>query len=160
MGIYMKIEGIPGVAEGASFKDCHAVQSLSWGLSNATEGRMTGTGGAHLKAGKISVGEIQFSKLSDKQSPLFMQNCTQGKNISKVEIVFTGGTEEKEKYGSLLLENVLITSYSLAGGGGDHPGENISLGCAKYTAKFNAINPITGKYEAGAEFSWDISALK
>jgi type VI secretion system Hcp family effector len=158
MGIYLKFDGIPGVGNPGHYKDWHAAASFSWGMSNEMKGGAHA--GTYQRMGKINVGDINWSKTTDKNSPMFVQHCTEGKNIKKVEIHFTAGTKETDKYATLTLENVLVSSYQMSGDADSHPGETMTMSFGKYNIEFSKLDAISGKIEAGAKFNYDLIAQK
>src|SRR5262245_12254890 len=158
MSIYAKFEGIPGVGNPGTYDGWHKLDTINWGMNHMQHG--SGSGAAALRVGRVQIADINFTKTSDKQSPLFIQNCTMGKHITKVEIHLTGGTQDELKYGTFLLEKVIISSYQISGHENDHPTESMAMSFGKYTVKFATVDADTGKYDAGAEFTYDVTHQK
>ena len=156
MPIYMKFEGIDGLSRPGHFAGWHEATSFNWAMNNTAGSG----GGAFQTMGKIQVGDITFTKGTDKTSALFIQNCTTGKHIAKVEINFTAGTQQSQKYAVMTLEHVLISSFSVQCDAENFPVETMALTFTKYNLEFSKLDAETGKIEAGAKFAYDIKAAK
>ena len=155
MPIYMKFDGIEGLSRPGHYAGWHEVMTWNWGMQNAIE-QHTG----QQRMGRISVSDITFSKGTDKASALFIQNCTKGDHIKKVEINFTAGTQQSQKYAVMTLENVVIASYNISCDAENFPTESMTLNFTKYNLEFSKLDPESGKIEAGAKFAYDIKAAK
>jgi type VI secretion system secreted protein Hcp len=156
MPIYMKFDGIEGLSRPGHYKGWHEATSFSWGMNNT----LADGSGSFQKMGKIHVGDISFTKGTDKTSALFIQNCTTGNHLKKVEINFTAGTQENQKYAVMTLEHVLISSFSVSCDSENFPIETMNLMFTKYNLEFSKMDPETGAIEAGAKFGYDIKAAK
>ncbi|HZN60900.1 MAG TPA: type VI secretion system tube protein Hcp [Planctomycetota bacterium] len=157
MPIYMKLEGIEGLSRPGHYAGWHEVTSLAWSMNNTAGG---GGSSGFTAMGRIQVGDINFTKGTDKSSALFIQNCTTGKHMAKVEINFTAGTQQSQKYAVMTLEHVLISSYSVSCDSENFPVEAMTLSFTKYALEFSKLDPESGKIEAGAKFAYDIKAAK
>lgn len=151
MPIYMKLDGIAGLARAGPYGEWHKIESFSWSMQNTTS-----QGSGFQSRGRINVSEIALSKISDKSSALFIQNCTLGKHIPKAEINFTAGTQQDMKYATIKLEDVLISSYQVGCSAEDFPVESFSVSFAKYDLEFSKLDVKTGKVDAGAKFAYNI----
>lgn len=158
MPIYMKFDGIEGLSRPGHYSGWHEATTFSWGMNNQAFGDNSAS--AFQKMGKIKVSDINFSKGTDKSSALFIQNCTTGAHIKKVEINFTAGTQQNQKYAVMTLEHVLISSFSVSCDSENFPIESMTLDFTKYNLEFSKLDPESGKIEAGAKFAYDIKAAK
>lgn len=91
---------------------------------------------AKRTAGTASASLFTFTKLMDKTSTSFAQCCASATDLGKVTVKLLqesgAGFLELMTYE---LENALIASYSVGGGGGI-PTENISVSFTKITANY------------------------
>jgi len=156
MPIYMKIEGIEGLARTGPFDKQHKLESFGWGLQNSSGG----VGSSFAQMGKINVGDVSISKVADKSSALWIQNCTMGKHIAKAEVTFTAGTQQDQKYATIVFHDVLISSYQIGCGPDTFPTESVSLSFAKFETEFAKLDDVGGKVAAGAKFQYDVKAAK
>ena len=158
MKIFVKVDGIDGVSLHQAWKGYHEVESLSWGASNtASAGSATFGGG-----GKANIQDLNFSKNTDNTSPQMLQKCILGEHISKVEVCFAAGAQQDQKFLTIKLTDVLISSYQLGGAGtGDSlPSDQISMGIGKFEYEVSKLDVKMGKVSAGSKFGYDMKTMK
>lgn len=151
MPIYMKYEGVNGSAKGKhngwiELESCQV--GINRHITNPS-GR-----GSSREANVPSVPEIVITKVQDNAStPLFKESLTgAGK---KVTIDFVG--KDGEVYMSIELENVLISSFSVSGSGGDaqnKPLESLSLNATKISYSTKATATMNEPKDRSA---WDLA---
>lgn len=131
------------------------ILAWSWGLSNSGTFH-TGSGGG---AGKASVQDISITKYIDAASPTLMLYCANGKHIEgPVKLVCRKAGENPLEYLVIELTNILVSSYSTGGSGGeDRLTENLSLNFQKVKATYVPQNDKGGKGDP-VVFGWDIGA--
>lgn len=155
MDIFIDIPPIKGEAQDKTHKDKIDVLAWSWGMSNSGSAQTGGGGGA----GKVNVQDLSFTKYIDKSTTDLMQSCCNGKHFDKATlIVRKAGGDAPVEYVTITMEEVLITSVSTGGSGGeDRLTENVTLNFAKVKVKYT---PQSGKGsgEGGDEKGWDIQA--
>lgn len=134
MALYMNFNDkkIKGDVTAKGFEDWIDLSSLQFGV-----GRGISMGVGTLSNREVSVpslSEITISKNLDPASALLMKEAMAGADGVKVEIVIVRtGNKEIEEVGRYVLENVLISGYSISSGG-DRPSESLSLSYGKITA--------------------------
>ncbi len=108
-------------------------------------------------SGKPMIQDFNVTKYLDKASPKLNQKCCEGAVIPKV--IVTVGRNDKGVLLELIvyeMEDVVISSISASGGGGDKPTESLTFNFAKIKWDYKAQ-----KEEGGASGSvvgtWDIS---
>jgi type VI secretion system secreted protein Hcp len=129
------------------------VLAWSWGMSQSGTTHMGGGGGA----GKASFQDISFTKYIDSASTALMFALARGTHIPKVVLLVRKAGEGQIKYLQITMEEVLVTSVSTGGSGGeDRLTENVTLNFAKVAL---AYTPQTATGTAGAEktFTWNIA---
>ena len=128
--MYIKFEG-PAIA-GTSTAEGRGseIEILSWGHG------FTHPSGS---VGQATHQSFQFTKYLDSSTDDLLKNCWAGKQFAKVTLSCyraDGATDNKPvKYLTVVMQNVVISNFSVAGGPGDVPVENVSLdyGSVTYT---------------------------
>lgn len=104
-----------------------AVLAFSWGASNVGSGQR-GAGAA----GRPSLQDLSITKYTDADSPKILDALLRATRIPSATITVTPSTPFPRS--TYALENVLVSSYSSGGSGGeDRLTENISLSFTKLT---------------------------
>ncbi len=153
--MFLELDGIKGETSDKSFKSKNAMDILawSWGMSN-TGTFHSGTGGG---AGKANFQDISVTKYIDLASPNLMLFCANGKHIAKGTITVRKAGENPLEYLKISLENILVTSYSTGGSGGEERlTENVSLNFAKVKVEY-AQQDEKGAKKGSNDFGWNIS---
>ena len=146
------LDGIEGESTSDVHTNCIDVLAWSWGMSNSGS---VDTGGG-TGSGKVNVQDLSVTKYIDKSTPDLMLRVANGKHIAKAEL-FTDrcGQDGPAEYFELVMENVLVTSVSTGGSGGeDRLTENISLNFSKVQWCYTEATDKAAKECYG----WDIAA--
>ncbi len=126
---FVEIKEIPGDCEVEGYKGQHDAEGFSWSISQAAN-MHTATGGA---ASSSMVGDFSCSVPCGKGDPNFAQYCALGKHIPtvKVHLCKSSGDTLVEWY-TYTFNTVIISSYSVSGGGGAPGYANISFNFADF----------------------------
>ena len=134
--MYLKLDKIEGecTAEGHAKE----IEILSWshGFSQPTSSVRASSGSTVEKANHS---DISITKYLDSATDDILKLCWTGKQIETGVIVCLrsdGADDNKHvEYLKIEMEDIIISNYSISGGAGDLPIENISLnyGKVKYT---------------------------
>ena len=123
---------------------------------------MSNSGTTHAGAGgagKANFQDISVTKFIDKASPDLMQHTANGKIYPKPELLAHKPCVEckaDEPYYTLRIENILVSSVSTGGSGGeDRLTENVSLNFSKVQWCYSEQNP-DGSFESPICGDWDI----
>jgi len=129
------------------------ILAWSWGMSQSGTTHTGGGGGA----GKANFQDISFTKYIDSASNGLMSALAKGTHIPKCVLLVRKAGEGQHKYISITMEEVLVTSLSTGGSGGeDRLTENVTLNFAK--VKFDyAVQDAKGGVGADKEFAWNIA---
>lgn len=153
--MFMKIEGV----EGESVDKVHGkeidVLAWSWGMSNSGTMHQGGGGGA----GKANVQDLSFTKYVDASSHALLMSCSNGHHYTKANLVVrkAGGKGAPVEYIKIQMDEVLITSVSTGGSGGeDRLTENVTLNFSKVKFEYTAQSAVGGK-DATKEMTYDIA---
>ncbi|MEX0324634.1 MAG: Hcp family type VI secretion system effector [Puniceicoccaceae bacterium] len=150
---YIKIEGVDGESKDKNHDQWIDVLAIDWGMSRPAP--VSGGGGIS----DLVFDGISATKYIDKSTPLLMQSCATANPYPAVEVHLTrraGAEPDEQVYLVIKLENVLVTSVSTGGSGGeDRLTENVTL-------NFGRINFDYQKTADGAEsgvgpFIWDVA---
>jgi type VI secretion system secreted protein Hcp len=161
VSIFLKLEGQKGPVEGESVVDGHEKQidvlGWSWGMSQSGTMHIASGGGA----GKVSVQDIHISKKVDSSSPVLMQFCCSGEHFTKGTLMVNkAGGEKPLEYLKIVMDHVIISSYSTGGSEGDDTiNESVSLNFAKYKLTYKP-QTATGIAAKDVEQAWDIAVNK
>ena len=129
------------------------VLAWSWGMSQSGTTHMGSGGGA----GKANFQDLSFTKYIDAASNALMISLAKGTHIPKVTLLARKAGEGQQKYLTIDMEQVMVTSVSTGGSGGeDRLTENITLNFGKVKFAY-APQSKTGTKGGDKEFVWDIA---
>jgi type VI secretion system secreted protein Hcp len=147
--MYIKFEG--PVLKGESADDGHKdeIEVFSWNHSfhQPTSASRVSQGGGTVE--RANHADFSFTKMTDASTDDLLKMCWTGKHIDKATFCAyrANGDNKPVRYMEVVMEQVIVSSVSLSGGGGDVPIESISLSYGKVTYKY--IPQDKGKGTAG-----------
>lgn len=151
--MFIKIGDIKGESSDDKHKEEIDVLAWSWGM-NQSGSMHSGSGGG---AGKVNVQDLNFTKYVDKASPNLMKFCCNGKHFPSATLVVRKAGEKQLEYLKVTLEDVLITSVSTGGSGGeDRLTENISLNFGKVKLSYQPQGKDGAAAGGSVDMGWDI----
>ena len=127
--MFMKIGDIVGESDDKKHPKSIDVLAWSWGMSNSGTTHQGGGGGA----GKANVQDLSFTKYTDASSHVLLLHCSNGTHVPKANLTVrkAGGKGAPIEYIKIEMTEVLITSVSCGGSGGeDRLTENVTLNFA------------------------------
>jgi type VI secretion system secreted protein Hcp len=80
--MFMQIDDIKGESTDASHKDEIEVLSFGWATKQSGSAH-SGTGAG---SGKVSVGDLSFTKYVDRSSPVLFKLCCNGKHFQAAQL--------------------------------------------------------------------------
>lgn len=154
--MFMKIGDVDG--ESVDKKHAKAIDVLawSWGLSNSGTTHQGGGGGA----GKANVQDLSFTKYVDASSHALMLATSNGHHYPKANLFVrkAAGKNAAIEYIKIEMEEVLITSVSTGGSGGeDRLTENVTLNFAKVKFEYTP-QKADGTADAVKTMTYDIAS--
>jgi type VI secretion system secreted protein Hcp len=153
MDQFIKIGTLKGESKDNKHKEEIDVLAWSWGMSNSGSAQMGGGQGA----GKCNVQDLSFTKYIDKSSPDLMLYCCNGKHVDKATLTVRKAGETPLEYLIITLEDLIITSVSTGGSGGeDRLTENVTLNFAKVAVDYKEQTE-KGAVGATPSMSWNIA---
>ena len=153
----IKIDDVEGESAKEPSEKAIDVLSYSWGISNSGNthhGMGSATGVANFQ-------DISFVKWVDLSSCALMLAAASGKHYKKATLTINkSGGEDKVPYLIYTLEDVIISSISTGGSGGeDKLTENVSLNFGNVTVEYKLQAP-DGSAKKGGRFTWKIAEGK
>ena len=129
---FMKISDLPGESTDEKHPKWIDVGSFSHSLDLETNVEQ---GGGPPTTGRCVHGEFVVEKAIDRTSPSLADYCANGESIDSVKIEMCHAVEQKQTYGEILLEDVLVSKYEISHsrGGSGKPCEVISFSYEKIT---------------------------
>jgi len=153
--MFLNLGTIKGETQDKAQKDTGDIDILawSWGMSQSGSSHVGGGSGA----GKANFQDISVTKWVDKASSALMSALAKGTHIPKAILLVRKAGEGQQKYIEITMEQVLVTSLSTGGSGGeDRLTENVTLNFSK--VKFEYMTQDTkGVTAPGGEFVWHIA---
>ena len=133
MDMFINLDGLKGESVDKTHAGEIDVLAWSWGMSNSGSAHVGGGAGA----GKVNVQDLSFTKYIDKSSPDLMLNCCNGKHIKDGLLTVRKAGEKPLEYLKITLTEVLVTSVSTGGSGGeDRLTENVTLNFASVKVEY------------------------
>lgn len=155
--MFFKIGDIKGESGDSKHKDEIDVLAWSWGVSNSGTTH-TGSGGG---AGKVNVQDLSFTKYIDASSNALLKACCEGKHYADATLTVRKAGGTPVEYVVLKIEEVLVTSVSTGGSGGeDRLTENVTLNFAKFMYKYQPQDKAGAKLGGTKDYGYDIRANK
>jgi type VI secretion system secreted protein Hcp len=150
--MFLKIGGIEGESQDSVHINEIDLLAWSWGMSQSGSTHMGGGGGS----GKVNVQDLSITKYIDSASHNLIQRSCDGRHIPEATLVVRKAGGDALEYVTILMENVIVTSVSIGGSGGeDRLTENVTLNFAKFKVTYK---PQEADGSAGADkiAGWDI----
>jgi type VI secretion system secreted protein Hcp len=138
MAIFMKYGDLKGEVTAEGYKDWIELGSFQWGVGRGISAGVGG--GSKREASAPSVSEITVTKTMDAFSPLAFKESLGGKGTQvKIDITRTDNKGNHQAFQKYVLENVLVSGYSLSTGG-DRPSESLSLNFTKVDSEYVKVD--------------------
>ena len=129
------------------------ILAWSWGMSQSGTTHTGGGGGA----GKANFQDLSFTKYVDSASNALMTTLAKGAHIPKVTLLVRKAGEGQQKYILITMEEVIVTSVSTGGSGGeDRLTENVTLNFAKVKFDYTPQDS-KGTVAGDKTFAWTIA---
>ena len=151
---FLKIDGIPGESTDEKHKNWIEVMSYSHGVSQMAGGDRS-TGGA-ASGGRCDHQDLSIVKMLDKASPTLDLFCCNGTHIKNIVVELCRATGKKEKYMEYKMEDVIISSVSIGGGGGGITTESVTFNYGKITWNYIQTDHQTGAAKGNVQKYWSV----
>ena len=152
--MFLKLDGVTGEAQDKAHEKEIDILAWSWGLSQSGTTHMGSGGGA----GKVNVQDLSVTKYVDKSSATLMGFCCTGKHVKTGTLtVRKAGGDAPLEYIKLELQEILVTSISTGGSGGeDRLTENLVLNFREFHYSYTPQKP-EGGADVVVDTKWDIA---
>ena len=129
------------------------ILAWSWGMSQSGTTHTGGGGGA----GKANFQDVSFTKYVDSATNALMTALAKGTHIPEVKLMVRKAGEGQSKYILLTMKEVIVTSLSTGGSGGeDRLTENVTLNFAEVKFDYTVQNS-QGTVAGDKTFAWNIA---
>jgi type VI secretion system secreted protein Hcp len=153
LDMFVDMGSIKGESRDKENKDKIDILAWSWGMSQSGTTHTGGGGGA----GKANFQDLSFTKYIDSSSNALMNALAQGKHLEKVVLLVRKAGEGQQKYLGITMEEVLVTSISTGGSGGeDRLTENVTLNFGKVSFAYTPQDS-KGTVSGDKTFTWNIA---
>jgi type VI secretion system secreted protein Hcp len=151
---HIKFDGVEGESTHKDHKGEVEVLSWTWGVSNTSLTSGTGSG-----KGKANAGDLHFTHLYDKASPVLAKKCAQGVHFPTVVVTSRKSGEGQKDFLKITMKEVFITSVQPSGGSGGDIMESVSM---SYQSIDFAYKPQDEKGGLGGEvkFGWNVKTTQ
>jgi type VI secretion system secreted protein Hcp len=148
--MFIKFDSVEGECTDKNHKTWIEVLSWSHGFSQPASPLRASSGSTVEKANHS---DFNFTKAMDSSSDDLIGACWKGLQYDKVnvECFKSDGDNMPIKYLEINMEDVIVSGYSISGGGGDLPMENLSLSYSKITYKYDPKDKDKGAAGAGVQ---------
>lgn len=132
---FLEITDIKGESTDKDHKEWIEVLSFNWGVSQMASGVASSSGGGSSQRADFQ--DLSVVKELDSASPLLNKACWGGQHIAKVTLQLNRAAGDKrQKYMEYVMENVIISSVSIGGGGGGVPTESVTFNYGSITTTY------------------------
>jgi len=148
--MFIKLDEVTGESTDTNHTDWIEILSWSHGFSQPTT-PVRASQGSTIEQANHS--DFTFTKYLDSATDDLLGACWRGKQYEKVnvECFKADGENEPIKYLEINMEDVIVSNFSISGGGGDLPVENVSLAYGKITYKYDPKNKEDGAKSDGVQ---------
>jgi len=160
--MYLKLDGIKGGSSAEGHKE--EIEVLSWnhGFSQPTSATRSTAGAGTVEQANHQ--NFSFSKYFDESTDDLVKTCWNGKQIKNgiLTCYRSDGNDENKpvEYLRIELQHIIVSNFSVSGGPGDIPVENVSFdyGIVKYV--MIGQKEADGTADAKVEIQHDLETRK
>ena len=134
MAIYMKVPGADGSVTASGYEKWIELDSVQFGVGRPVD--MTTGNMANRASGLPSFSEITVSKETEDSTYGLLNEAVLGTEGKKVELAVVEPGDTPTEFVKYVMEDVIISSYSMSASGGGKPHESISLSYSKIEIAF------------------------
>lgn len=152
---HFKFDGVDGESTHKDHKGEIEVLSWSWGVQQQSGAQAGGGSGK----GKAQPGEMHFTHLYDKASPVLAKHCAAGKHFKDAVLTARKAGEGQKDFLKITLKEVFVTSVQPSGNSGGDLVESVS--CSYKDIEFE-YKPQDDKGGLGGavKFGWNVATTE
>jgi type VI secretion system secreted protein Hcp len=158
---FLKIDGVPGESTDDKHKDWIEILSYSVGATQPASATASSAGGGGAE--RVTLHDMNVTKLMDKASPKLFELCATGKHIPNVTLELCRAGGDKLKYMEIKMEQVIISGFQGDGhGGADQafPIETVTFNYGKIKQTYTQQKRADGSGGGNVAGGWDATANK
>lgn len=158
--VYLQFQDPELKGESTDTKHADWIEVLSWnhGFSQPTSPVRSTAGGGTVERANHS--DFSFTKYMDSSTDDILKQCWSGKHVGKAQFQCyrSDGADDTipALYFQIDMEKVIVSNYSVGGGVGDIPVENISLSYGKVTYTYHPQDESAGTQGAAEPVFHDL----
>ncbi len=148
--MFIKFDEVEGESTDINHDTWIEILSWSHGFSQPAS-PVRGSQGSTIEMANHS--DFNFTKTLDAATDDLVGACWKGFQFEKVmvECFKADGGNEPIKYLDIVMEDVIVSNFSISGGGTEHPMENISLAYSKVTYTYDPKDKEDGSQSKGVQ---------
>jgi len=150
--VFLKIDGVDGESKDAAHPSECELLSWSWHESNAG----SAAAGQGLGTEKVTMGDFTFTIVTMKGSPKLAEKCATGEHIASATLTVRKAGGTPVDFLVYKFTDLLISSFSISGGGGGLPMETISFNFAKVEGDYGVQDTTTGQITDHIKWGYDL----
>jgi type VI secretion system secreted protein Hcp len=149
---FIKIDGIAGEALDSEYEGWIEITGYSFGNTQPTSSTASSAGGAG--SGRTKLTDFTFTKTLDKSSVKLLGASCAGDHIDEVVVAVHRSGGDKVKYLEIILEEVIISNYSLVARDG-LPHETVQLNFGRIKSTYTQQSRSDGSGGGNIADGWD-----
>lgn len=154
MDTHIKFDGVDGEATHQDHKGETEVLSWQWGVQNASV-----TAGGGSGKGKANAGEVHWTALYSKASPVLAKKCAQGTHFPTVTMTARKAGEGQKDFFKVVMKEVFITSISHSANSGGDMIDSVSMSYGEIEFAYKAQDT-KGGTGGEVKFGWNVKTTK
>jgi type VI secretion system secreted protein Hcp len=151
---HLKIKDVAGEATQKGHEGEIEILAWSWGASNPVN-----TKGGGMGLGKAEFGELSFTHLYDKSSPIIAKSLAGGKHFPDAKMTARKAGDGQKDFLTITLKQVYITSVHPSGSGGGDLVETVSLAYKDIEFEYKAQDD-KGGTGGSIKFGVDVATME
>lgn len=148
--MFIKFDDVVGESTDVNHADWIEILSWSHGFSQPAS-PLRGSSGSTVEMANHS--DFNFTKATDSATDDLIGACWKGLQYetATVECYKSDGGNEPIKYLEIIMDDVVISNFSISGGGGGLPMENVSVAYSKIKYSYDPKDKEDGSKTKGAQ---------
>ena len=158
VNVLLDITAIPGESTLQGYSNLIQLQSFNHGIAQAINRDPSNT---TRTLGRPDVAEISVTKVTDSSTTGLIQACLTGQQLNQVllHVLRVSASEATTSHSLMMtytLQNTLISSHSISGGGNDTPFESFTLNFTKVQVEY-FVQGVDAKKEGTKQAVYDMA---
>jgi len=155
--MFIQIGDIKGESTDHAHKEWIEILSFNHGVSQMAQAGHSGTGGGSTQRADFQ--DFSIVKTLDKASPKLNEACALGTIHKMIIVHLCKSTTDKTVYMEYKMEDAIISSVSIGGGGGGEATESVTINYGKFRWNYTPVDK-DGKKSGNIPSGWDLQENK